>query len=189
MSSSPILRRGNTLVVFDGPRRLLWSAPEPGRHTPTGLWPAPGQAAEVLDHLADGGNVLVVLDQERFTVPMYSDEAARIPAELAARTTITSDGVLSELHLTALDWLPEHLRQRGRRFLQQAGRLIAEHPDLLLPPLLLEEPGPEPSNLRFVRLRSARPFDQDRIASLGDRLFAPVPTASEAPLPEWETSS
>ncbi|WP_217574196.1 hypothetical protein [Streptomyces sp. GbtcB7] len=184
MSSPPVLRCGNTLVVFDGPRRLLWSTSDPRHCTPAGLWPAPGQAAGVLDHLAADGNVLVLLDQERITVPMFADEAAHIPEELAARFTITTDGVLSELHLTALDWLPEHLRRRGLRFLRDAARLLAREHDLLLPPLLVEEPGSEPSNLRFAQLRSVRPIDQERIALLSDRLFAQVSTVTPPPAPE-----
>jgi hypothetical protein len=189
MNAQPVLRSGNTLVVFDGPRRLVWSASDQRHSTPAGLWPAPGQAAEVFDHLAAGGNVLVLLDQKRTTIPMFADEAARIPEELAARFTITTDGVVSELHLTALDWLPEHFRQRGLRFLRDATRLLDRQHDLLLPPLLVEEPGPEPSNLRFAQLRSVRPFDQERIAPLSERLFAEASPVSKDPLSAWEVSS
>jgi len=189
MSSPPVLRCGNTLVVFEGPRRLEWSTPDPGHSVPLGAWPSPGQAAEVLGHLAAGGNVLVLVDKERTSVPMFADEAARIPEELAARFPITTDGVLSELHLVSLDWLPDHLRRRGLRFLRYAARLLAQQHDLLLPPLLVEEPGPEPSNLRFAQLRGVRSLDHERIALLGDHLFARVPTASRTPLPAQEVSS
>ncbi|POX43752.1 hypothetical protein C3488_35255 [Streptomyces sp. Ru72] len=140
----------------------------------------------MLDHLADGGNVLVMLSEENSTVPMYVEEAAAIPAELADRIEVTTDGALAYLHLTALDWLPDHLRQRGLRFLRETVRVLASLPDAFLPPLLLEEPSSEASNLRFARLRTVRTLTEDRILPLSDYLFAP---AASGPHTEWETSS
>ncbi|KUN29868.1 hypothetical protein AQJ23_03785 [Streptomyces antibioticus] len=186
MHSSPILRHGNTLVVFDGPPRLLWSAADPGHYVPSGLWPSPAEAASVLDHLADGGNVLVMLGEEDTTIPMYVEEAASIPAELADRIKVTTDGALAYLHLTALDWLPDDLRRRGLRFLRDTDRMLASLPDALLPPLLLEEPDSEASNLRFGRLRTVRTLTEDRILPLSNHFFAPAASASPS---EWETSS
>ncbi|WP_405584598.1 hypothetical protein [Streptomyces sp. NBC_01190] len=181
MSSSPTLRCGNTLVVFDGSRRLVWSASSTTNYTPVALWPTPEQAAEVLDHLAGGGNLLVMVEEETTTVPMYAEEAARMPAELTERISLTSDGVLSELQIPALDWLPEPLRQRGLRFLRDSARRLAHYPDLLLPPLLMEEPGTEPesadtldsadTNVRFARRRTVRPYSDDRLAPVSDHLF------------------
>lgn len=186
MHSSPILRHGNTMLVLDGPPRLLWSATHPGHYAPCGLWPSPAEAADVLDHLAAGGNVLVMLDEEESTIPMYVEEAAAVPAELADRIKVTTDGPLAYLRLSALDWLPDHLRQRGLRFLHDTDRMLAGLPDALLPPLLLEEPSPEMPNLRFARLRTVRTLTEDRLLPLSDHFFAPAASASQ---PEWETSS
>jgi hypothetical protein len=188
MSLSPTLHHDDILVVFDGPRRLLWSSPAPGTYAPAALWPDPVQVADVLDHLGAGGNVLVLLDQEDITIPLYADEAASIPPELRRSMTVTTDGVLTEVHLTALDWLPEHFRQRGLRFLRYTEQLLARRHDLLLPPLLVEAPGPEPVNLRFARLRTPRPFDESHIDALGDWLFAGTTATSKDPLPALEVS-
>jgi len=186
MHSSPTLRHRNTLVVLEGPSRLLWSAAQPGHFALSGLWPSPAEAARVLDHLADGGNVLVMLGEEDSTIPMYVEEAAAIPAELAGRIKVTTDGPLAYVHLSALDWLPDHLRQRGLRFLRDTDRMLASLPDALLPPLLLEEPSSEVSNLRFARLRTVRTLTEDRILPLSDHFFAP---AAPAPPSKWETTS
>ncbi|WP_405590987.1 hypothetical protein [Streptomyces sp. NBC_01190] len=173
-------------MVFDGSRRLVWSASSTSAYTPVALWPTPQQAAEVLDHLASGGNLLVMVEQESTTVPMYTEEAAQIPAELIERITLTSDGVLSELHLPALDWLPEPLRQRGLRFLRDTTRTMSNYPDLLLPPLLMEDTGTEPqphgSNVRFARRRTVRPYTDDRLSPVSDHLFPQLTTDLTAEL-------
>ncbi|MFD6289861.1 hypothetical protein [Streptomyces sp. NPDC060205] len=170
-STSASLKCGNTLVVFDGPRRLSWRTSVSGDYTPTALWPSPAQAAEVLDHLHGGGCLLVLLEQERITVPMYAEEADRLPPDVADRAELTSDGVVSELHLPVMDWLPPALRERGLRFLEDSAGLLRGSPDLLLPHLIVETPPYRPQNLRFARLRTPRPFSEDRLAPVTDRLF------------------
>ncbi|MFG3155354.1 hypothetical protein ACGF7W_25275 [Streptomyces sp. NPDC048219] len=171
MSTSAFLRCGKTFVVFDGPRRLSWHASAPGDYIPTALWPSPAQAAEVMDHLYSGGCLLVLIEQERISVPMYAEEAERLPPDVAARATLTSDGVVSELHLPVLDWMPAALRERGLRFLENSTRLLREEPDLLLPHLIVEDPPRHLANLRFARLRPPRPFADDRLAPVTDHLF------------------
>ncbi|MEW2570694.1 hypothetical protein [Streptomyces sp. NPDC047070] len=170
-STSASLKCGNTLVVFDGPRRLSWRRSVSGDYTPTALWPSPAQAAEVLDHLHGGGCLLVLLEQERISVPMYAEEADRLPPDVADRAELTSDGVVSELRLPVMDWLPPALRERGLRFLEDSAGLLRESPDLLLPLLIVETPPYRPENLRFARLRTPRPFSEDRLAPVTDRLF------------------
>ncbi|WP_328495530.1 hypothetical protein OHS59_24385 [Streptomyces sp. NBC_00414] len=171
--TSASLQCGNTLVVFDGPRRLAWRTSLSGDYTPTALWPSPAQAAQVLEHLYSGGCLLVLLEQERISVPMYAEEADRLPPDVAARADLTSDGVVSELHLPVLDWMPPALRERGLRFLENSTGLLRESPDLLLPHLIVETPPYQPENLRFARLRTPRPFSEDRLAPVTDHLFTP----------------
>jgi hypothetical protein len=171
MNGSALLRCGSTLVVFDGPRRLTWHTAANGDYTPTALWPTPAQAEAVLDHLYSGGCLLVLLEQKRTSVPMYAEEAEQLPVEVAARTTLTSDGVLSELHLPALDWMPAPLRERGLRFLDDSAALMSGRPDLLLPHLIVEKPPYQPDNLRFARLRTPRPYSDGRIGPVTDHLF------------------
>lgn len=197
MNTSALVRCGRTLVVFDGPRRLSWHASRNGDYTPTALWPSPAQAAEVLDHLYGGGCLLVLIEQRRTSVPMFAEEAERLPQDIAARTTLTGDGVLSELHLPVLDWMPDPLRERGLRFLEHSAEQLLGMPDLLLPQLLVEEPPHRPDNLRFARPRTARPFADGRMEPVTDRLFTLPPTAlptcpvDSAPgtVHTWETTS
>jgi hypothetical protein len=196
MSSSAYLQCGSTLVVFDGPRRLTWRKSSPGEYTPTALWPSPAQAAEVMDHLYSGKGLLVLLEQERISVPMYAEEAERLPPDVTDQATLTSDGVVSELHLPVLNWMPHELRERGLRFLSNSACTVRSRPDLLLPHLLVESPPYQPDNLRFARLRAPRPFSDDRLAPVTDHLFTadiaaalmcPVDTAV-APVRTWETT-
>ncbi|MFJ3213192.1 hypothetical protein [Streptomyces flaveolus] len=175
MSTAAFLRCGNTAVVFDGPRRLAWRrGGTAGDYAPTALWPSPAQLTEVMDHLHSGGCLLVLVDQERTSVPMYAEEAERLPADVAARTTLTSDGVVSELHVPVLDWMPPALRERGLRFLHNSAGRLQDNPDLLLPQLIVEDPPYRPENLRFARLRNPRPFSDDRLTPVTDHLFTDV---------------
>ncbi|MHB9864600.1 hypothetical protein [Streptomyces sp. YIM S03343] len=198
MTGSALLQTGNTLVVFDGPRRLTWHTSAGGDYTPAALWPTRAQAAHVLDHLYSGGCLLVLLEQERTSVPMYAEEAERLPDHVAEQTTLTSDGVLSELHVPALNWMPRPLRERGLRFLDDSTALIGSRPDLLLPHLLVEKPPYQPGNLRFARLRTPRPYSDGRIGPVTDHLFTtgtadPLAAlacpagAAMSTVPTWET--
>ncbi|WP_143674221.1 MULTISPECIES: hypothetical protein [Streptomyces] len=183
MSDAPTLWCGSTLVVFDGPRRLIWRPVSAGRWSLADLWPTARQARQVTDHIEDGGAVLVLVDEEQIDVPMYAEEVAQVPESLAARITV--DGDLADLRIPALDWLPEPLRERGRTFLRDTDCHIDRQPDLLLPHLLVEEPGQTPCNLRFARIRHPRPLNNDRLRSAADHLFAPA----EATLAMMEAAS
>lgn len=180
MNASPILSCGSTLVVFDGPQRLTWSDTAPGHATPVSLWPSEEEAERVLAHLHDGGGLLVLVEEEESRVAMFAEEAARAPAALLPR--VSCDGDLAELRITALDWLPAPLRERGRQFLADVSHLIQRQPDLLLPYLLLEAPTAAPCNLRFARLRRPRPFSTDRLRSTTEHLFPPQPAGGSGPL-------
>ncbi len=172
MSLSPTMWCGSTLVIFDGPRRLTWSTNPPGQWSPVSLWPTHHQAERVLDYLHKGGSVLVMVEQEQTNIPLYIEEAARFPDSVSAR--LSQDDVITDLQIPALDWLPEALRERGLRFLRDTSRTIHSRPEMLLPQLLLEEPGADPCNLRFARVRAPRPFTDERLRSTVDHLFAPT---------------
>lgn len=179
MSLPPTMWCNGTLVIFDGPRRLAWSTTSPGQWSPVALWPTPRQAERVVDHLHQGGSVLILVEQEQIDIPMYVEEASRLPDRVTAE--LTTDDVIAELHVRALDWLPESLRERGLRFLRETDRCIENQPDLLLPHLLLEEPDHEPGNLRFGRVRAPRPFTDARLTAAVDHLFAPAGDRFPAP--------
>lgn len=181
MSLSPTMWCGGTLVIFDGPKRLAWSTTPPGQWSPISLWPTPRQAERVVDRLRAGGNVLVLMEQDQTSVPMFVEEAMRFPGRSTAR--MTTDGVITELHIPALDWLPGPLRDRGLRFLRETASSIRQRPDLLLPHLLVDEPGQAPDNLRFARIRSPHSFTDDRLRSAVDHLFAPTGERHSVPGP------
>jgi hypothetical protein len=171
------------LVIFDGPRRLTWRNSSPGQWSPVALWPTTRQVAQVTDHLQSGGTVLILVEQEQTNVPMYAEEAAQAPDALAAK--VIEDGEFAEVRIPALDWLPEPLRERGRQFLRDTACFIERQPDLLLPHLLVEEPGQSPWNLRFARLRTLRSFTDDQLRTAANHLFAPA----KAALATMETAS
>jgi hypothetical protein len=177
MNSSPTLWCGDALVVFDGPRRLAWRSISPAHWSPVALWPDANQAARVNEHLNSGGSVLIMVEGEQTSIPMYATEAARAPGALAAHTTI--DGELAEIRISALDWLPDALRERGRRFLAETARFMEAEPDLLLPQLVVEQSGAEPCNLRFARLRTPRPYTDERLSSVLDHLFSSAVLADQ----------
>src|SRR6266540_923599 len=66
--TEPTQRCADILVVFEGPRRVIWSqrgcqgGPQigPPSWVPAGLWPTAEQAAEVADHIGRGGRLFVV---------------------------------------------------------------------------------------------------------------------------------
>lgn len=175
MSDAPTLWYGSTLVVFDGPRRLIWRRGGPDQWSLAALWPSPRQAAQVTDHLESGGAVLVLVEQEQTSVPMYAEEVAQVADALEA--SVVLDGELAEVRVPALDWLPEPLRERGRQFLRDTACLLQRQPDLLVPHLLVEEPGRTPCNLRFARIRTPRPLNDDRLRSAAEHLFAQAQAA------------
>ncbi|GAA3888001.1 hypothetical protein [Streptomyces sedi] len=179
MSQPPILWCGSTLVVFDGPRRLTWRRGPRGEWFPVSLWPTPQQALQVNEHLAQGGGLLVLVEEAETEIPLHTEELAGAPWELADRVTV-EDG-LAELRVPALDWLPEELQARGRKFLKDSACFFERQPDLLIPHLVVEPLGPTPENLRFGRLRPPRRCTDERLRTVADHLFDHGLTMPRAP--------
>ncbi|MGP9017720.1 hypothetical protein ACT1U9_04840 [Streptomyces sp. BR1] len=163
---------GDTLVVFEGHRRLLWDRPGPGRWRPVGLWPGPAEAAALAARLASGHNVLVVLGRDRQSVPLLAEELAAAPAEvrwLAAAGPGTAEPY--DVRIPFLDWLPPAERLRGLELLAQGAELVRSTPAALLPALLADTVGPTRSPVRFVLCTRAAGPGEEHIAGAAARLF------------------
>lgn len=123
------------LVVFEGPRRLIWERRSPAWWRPVRLWPDEAERAAVLARIERNEPVLVVLEQLPCTVPLLEEEADRAPAELA-RLLVDESG--PAIAVPALDWLPDPMRRRGERFARHGRALLSARPPLRIGAYLTE---------------------------------------------------
>lgn len=149
MNTSPMLRSGNTTVVYEGPRRLVWRRTGATGWVPTGLWPNAEQAAELALELNRGGRLLVVLEPGPHTVQVMAEELAAAPLGIRALAE-DPDADPAELAIPTLNWLPEAVRERGIRFRAESGTLLDRYPPALLPRLLVEQTADPACPVRFV---------------------------------------
>jgi hypothetical protein len=149
--SAPVLRDGDLTVVLDGVDRLRWSRQGVAEWSLYGLWPTGEERRDLLERLAEGHPVLVILEQGPSTVSVYRQEVATGLDRFAS--VIESDPLL-ELAVPVLDWLPEPLADRGRRFVVRSDELVRTTARALLPTLIVDDEAAG-ANLRFAR-RTAR---------------------------------
>jgi len=135
MSNESMLRCGGALVVYDGPHRLIWNRISAARWTPTRLWP---NRAVVTESISRGDPLLIILDRRPEPVHVLAEELAAAPQEITDLVCSVA-GEVAELRIPRLNWLPDHLGERGQRFLQDVAATVARSPTLLLPSLILEE--------------------------------------------------
>lgn len=173
------VEHGNALVVFEGAARIAWHRRTSSDWIPVGLWPRPDEAVLLEGRLERGDPVLVILSEPVATVPLLVEELAA-SGELFAPYADPAEGHLVELRLPALDWLPDDVRARGLEFLARTDKVIATTPHALCPPFLLDDPGPEGSNVRFVRPRRGERATDADCRALVEHVFATtlVPAAS-----------
>jgi hypothetical protein len=126
------------LVVFEGPRRLLWERRSPACWRPARLWPDEAERAAVLARIERNEPVLVVLEQVPCSVPLLEEEVDRTPAQLTRLLTDESGPAVS---IPALDWLPDPWRRRGARFARHGRLLLAARPSLRLGGYLTDRCG------------------------------------------------
>lgn len=171
MSNEPILRCGPALVVYDGPRRLIWNKIGVARWTPCRLWPDSSEAAAVTEVLRRADPLLIILDRRPEPMHVLVEELAGAPPEVTDLVSSVS-GEVAELQVPRLSWLPDHLAQRGQRFLQQVAAEVAHTPPLLLPSLIVQSPGSTPDAVWFgVRVRAAS-WSIDEVMAVVDHLVA-----------------
>lgn len=171
MRNEPILRCGGALVVYDGPRRLIWNKIGVARWMPCRLWPDGSEAAEVAEVLRRGDPLLIILDRRPEPVHVLVEELVGAPPEVTDLVSSVA-GEVAELRVPLLSWLPDHLAQRGQRFLQQVAAEVAHTPPLLLPSLIVPAPGSAPDAVWFgVRVRSAS-WSIDEVMAVVDYMVA-----------------
>jgi hypothetical protein len=149
VNTSPMLRSGNTTVVFEGPRRLVWRRVGSTGWVPTALWPSPEQAAELITEMGRGGRLLVVLEPGPHTVAVLAEELAAAPAPVRQLAEQPGEDP-AELIVPTLNWLPADLRERGLRFRAECASLLDRYPPALLPRLLVEQPANPDCPIRFI---------------------------------------
>jgi hypothetical protein len=154
--NATVLREGNVTVVLDGVARLRWSRRGSDEWLLCGLWPTGEEQRAVLQRLAAGHPLLVVLEQGPATVSVYRQEVA---ADLDRFESVIESGPLLELAVPVLDWLPEPLATHGRNFVACADELVRTTAKALLPALIMDDGGGPPTYAsRGVRLgRSQHP--------------------------------
>ncbi|HET9139275.1 hypothetical protein [Actinophytocola sp.] len=178
-SCGPMLRHGKALIVFDGPRRLIWQRIGAARWRPRRLWPNPTETAEVLDTINQGDPVLIILDRHPQPVPVLADELAAAPAavtDLAGALT----GDVADLHIPTLTWLPHSWTRHGQRFLQHAAEQLTHRPALLMPPLLLHSADPPAATLWFGLRTHPRPWTAAELTALVEHLGTAQSTSRAA---------
>ena len=177
-------RHGDTLVVFEGSRRMLWSRPGPGRWRPVGIWPQAADAAALTAHLAARRNVLVVLDGAEHTVSLLAEELAAAPASVRRLVRGPDPSVPGpapypvepvDVRIPVLDWLPGPLRRPGVEFLRTGAELVRRTPAALLPPLLIDVFDPARPHLRFALRTQRHGIGAGRLADTVGHLFGPAP--------------
>lgn len=141
------------LVVVEGARRLQWERAGDGWRL-AGCWPSPTEHDALLSRLERGAPVLVVVEPGTEEVPALAEEIDALPAAVRVRDR---DGDLLDLEVSAFDWLPAALRERGERFVAEAVAVARSTPLSALPALLTEPATASTGGVRFaVRTRTCR---------------------------------
>lgn len=160
MTTDAITRCGDAVAVFDGPRRIHWHRCGPCEWIPLSIWPDEEERREIWRHIADGRPLLVVLDESLSVVPLLLEELAAAGDAVIARVEGRHHRDPMHVRIRALDWLPDDLRRRGLHFLEASVRQAAGIPVPMRPALVLEDPEPAGSPVRFAhRLRSSATLD------------------------------
>ncbi len=163
-------------IVMEGVSRLQWAGAG-GTWQLLGIWPGPGEQLKLIDHLAAGLPLLVVLDSAGASVPVWRSELAQTPMASALMAEVHTDEELIDIAVPFLDWLPEALRRRGRMFSEQARQLIGCTPSALLAPLIVEDEPAQDAQVRFVQRTGGRAPTRAELSQLASRLLNTENTA------------
>jgi hypothetical protein len=161
MTSDATRRSGDTLVVFEGSKRITWGQSSHDRWTLRELWPDAAQNTEVRRRIAYGQPLLVILDEPDPVVSLLPEELLGAPPAVAALAD-EPVGELVRLRVPTLNWLPDNLRLRGQRFLATSMEQTTGIPKALLPALVFDEPDAATPHVRFAwRLNTRVRLDHD----------------------------
>jgi len=169
------------LIVREGTSRIRWAGGG-GTWRLTGIWPSAGEQLQLSAQLAAGRPLLVVLEPDPPSVPVWRSELAdgllplgpgrpvhSVNHEVAVEESPAEEPEeeLLDVVVPFLDWLPERLRARGRAFSEQARELISHTPAPLLAALIVEDEPVQDDQVRFVHRTGGRPptaAELDRLA-------------------------
>ncbi|MEU9196358.1 hypothetical protein [Streptomyces hundungensis] len=166
------LRAAGALVVFEGAPRVRWSWKSAACWTPVGLWPEPGDRAEVRERLRDGEPVLIVFAEREGGVPVTREELSGAPDAIRRLARMDDAEDLGELLVPPLDWLPQDMRRRGLRFFEQSSAEIAGTPRAIRGPVLLEPAPKDHRQLRFARATGPSGCLERDLPALVEHAFA-----------------
>lgn len=171
MTTDPTARHGDVLAVFEGARRIRWRRIGLAAWMPVSVWPTTEQLRDVQQYIARGRPILVLLDERVAVVPLLSEELA-VADDAVLALVEDHVGEVAHVHVPALDWLPDDLRERGLRFLEASARQAAAMPLPMRPTLVLEDPQGGASQVRFAhRLRSSMALDH-HMGAIIEQAFA-----------------
>jgi len=177
MMSDTTARSGDTLVVFEGPKRIAWGQSSHDGWTPLDLWPNAHQAEDIRRRLAQRQPLLIILDKADPVVSLLPEELVDAPPAVAALAD-EKTGELVRMRVPTLNWLPSDLRRRGLRFLSRSIERTAGVPKALLPPLVFDEHDGSTPHVRFAhRLNTRVRLDHD-IDAIVEHCFAGVRRSS-----------
>jgi|SRR5690606_24321982 len=174
----PVRRFGDVMVVFEGRYRVAWRPLTDGRATPVALWPDEAERQAVGRHIAAGSPLLVVLDRDEPWIPLLPEELPEPGSPLRQLIHEPADD-LPGLRVPWLDWLPDHLRERGLRFFRASAQQSGRVPAPLVPDLVVDQ-APE-SHVRFAWRTRPRALEENLLGAVVDYCFGPRSLAAE----EW----
>jgi hypothetical protein len=171
MISDPTARSGETLVVFEGPKRIAWAQSGLDGWTPLDLWPNARETEEIRRRLAQKRPLLVILDNADPVVSLLPEELAGA-SEAVAALADEPTGDLIRMRVPRLNWLPGDLRERGLRFLSRSIEQAAGIPKALLPALVFEERDVPTPHVRFAHRLNTRVRLDHEIDAIVEHCFA-----------------
>jgi hypothetical protein len=168
MSLPAAIEYDDALIVFEGPRRIRHQSA-----TSFDLWPDAGEAEEVRDRIESGRPILVILGGPQAEATVLTERFAGAPPALAELVhAIARD--LSPIPVPALDWLPNHVRDRGLRFLRASTLRVRRTPALLCPTLSLDDRDVACPHVRFAHLSRVGVQTERELALVVAYAFADV---------------
>lgn len=139
-------KTSGVLVVVEGARRLQWERAGSAWRL-AGCWPSPQERTEVAERLERDQPLLVVVEPGSQVVPALVEEVDALPESVRV---LDRDSDVLDLEVAAFDWLPEHVRARGERFVAEATAALRSTPLSALPPLLIEPSDEASCGVRFA---------------------------------------
>lgn len=161
----PCREVGDALIVFEGPRRILWEQRGPACWRPARMWPSPAEQDMVAEHIGRGRPLVVVVEELPCIVQVLPEELERAPLSFTGLSPLTTDGQAA-IPIPPLDWLPEPLRARGLDFASRGPEMIRANPKLRLSTFVFDPVGDDAHPVRFAMSTGTRLIRDTELALL-----------------------